>query len=1066
MRTLLIYALACVLAAAPKAGEPAPVRDDLNALAVIEGFPKQTAVFANRSGFCLDLGCGDGRLAVELAQKTKHAIFAIAKDDADCDRTRQALDKANLYGTRATAMTGSLQKLPFPQGYGNLIVTGDYSEALDLKEVLRVLSPNGVAIIGGGKADAGKLKAALEAAAIQKYTLDGTFAIIPGQMPAGVHDWTHFTPQPDNLNTSRETLVRPPFRSQWFVSEPRIARMGVTHAAIAHGRTIYRNGPDYYAWDCFNGQLLWERRTKAINGYRHALIDGIFYSIESDAVLALDAATGAVLREFRFTDSKWPAKWTCSMVYRYEQRLQESQARDVQGAYWCWLAVENGTLYALAQTPTEAKFRQCTGNLFVAYDLKSGEMLWKREFKAPVMGATTALGGGRLYCCTIEQEKFTDKGGPGRLYALDPKTGEDLWQIDPGKVCAPPISDIAMAAFVDGRYFTWGCLDEQNALIIKAFDAATGNFFREYNVRARGTGDIAPPLFVNGRIYTNQGVTVPERTTAAGYFRSDREYSCVDVATGEKQETGLAQGWKRGCGPGSASANCFFSGGQNFSATDLLTGKTWWNQYFRTPCTSGPLSANGLLHNFLSYCQCIYARAAPLALAPAGLDWTPPAADKDLPARVVAGPAFDAPLVEDEKDNWSHYRGNPGHTGATATTPAMPLAPRWERQLGGPLTPPSFGAGLAYVGSRQGVVWALDQRNGETRWKFLCGAGVRVAPAYAQGRVLFGSNDGWVYCVDAKSGQLAWRFRAAPEDYFINAQGQLNSIWPSSAGVVVENGVAYCAAGLTPYDGTYLYALDLKTGKPAWAKKIGDGDQLHGAPEGIIALANDTLIVPDYMRGHNQPVLQNGGNQAYRKQDGERIAWYPPHVRTSGFPLGSEAVADGDVFFYGGARYGETGYPGGPFTLMDAKTGLPYRSREKGGSGVAAIAPLNVAPVLGSKIIVGDGDGYDREQFCKTMLNDPSQIKEAITWTVPLWPAPPAPAPKKPVSQTTGLALAGDVVLASGAAKVVAFEAKAAGKELSRVKLKGKILRNTLAVAGGRVFVVTDEGSVHCLGKE
>ena len=46
--------------------------------------------------------------------------------------------------------------------------------------------------------------------------------------------------------------------------------------------------------------------------------------------------------------------------------------------------------------------------------------------------------------------------------------------------------------------------------------------------------------------------------------------------------------------------------------------------------------------------------------------------------------------------------------------------------------------------------------------------------------------------------------------------------------------------------------------------------------------------------------------------------------------------------------------------------------------------------------------------------------------------------------------------------EVVAFEARAEGKELGRVTLPGTILRNSLAVADGRVFVVTEEGSVYC----
>jgi len=39
---------------------------------------------------------------------------------------------------------------------------------------------------------------------------------------------------------------------------------------------------------------------------------------------------------------------------------------------------------------------------------------------------------------------------------------------------------------------------------------------------------------------------------------------------------------------------------------------------------------------------------------------------------------------------------------------------------------------------------------------------------------------------------------------------------PAASGVLVENGIAYVAAGIVNYDGTYVYALDAATGKLKW----------------------------------------------------------------------------------------------------------------------------------------------------------------------------------------------------------------------------------------------------------
>ena len=46
--------------------------------------------------------------------------------------------------------------------------------------------------------------------------------------------------------------------------------------------------------------------------------------------------------------------------------------------------------------------------------------------------------------------------------------------------------------------------------------------------------------------------------------------------------------------------------------------------------------------------------------------------------------------------------------------------------------------------------------------------------------------------------------------------GQVLSTWPAASGVLVQDGVAYAAAGIVNYDGTHVYALDAATGKIKW----------------------------------------------------------------------------------------------------------------------------------------------------------------------------------------------------------------------------------------------------------
>ena len=49
--------------------------------------------------------------------------------------------------------------------------------------------------------------------------------------------------------------------------------------------------------------------------------------------------------------------------------------------------------------------------------------------------------------------------------------------------------------------------------------------------------------------------------------------------------------------------------------------------------------------------------------------------------------------------------------------------------------------------------------------------------------------------------------------------GNLCSTWPVNTGVLVHEGTAYFAAGIVDHDGTYVYALDAKTGETAVAEQ-------------------------------------------------------------------------------------------------------------------------------------------------------------------------------------------------------------------------------------------------------
>jgi outer membrane protein assembly factor BamB len=131
-------------------------------------------------------------------------------------------------------------------------------------------------------------------------------------------------------------------------------------------------------------------------------------------------------------------------------------------------------------------------------------------------------------------------------------------------------------------------------------------------------------------------------------------------------------------------------------------------------------------------------------------------------------------------------------------------------------TAPVSAGGLVFLSGPDGIVRAIDAATGRLRWKAYTGGAVRFPPTIWKGRALVGSGDGWIYAFEARTGRLLWRFRAAPAERRIPVYGSLLSTWPAASGVLVEDGIAYVAAGIVNYDGTYVYALDAATGEIKW----------------------------------------------------------------------------------------------------------------------------------------------------------------------------------------------------------------------------------------------------------
>ncbi|MHC4702110.1 MAG: outer membrane protein assembly factor BamB family protein, partial [Planctomycetota bacterium] len=153
------------------------------------------------------------------------------------------------------------------------------------------------------------------------------------------------------------------------------------------------------------------------------------------------------------------------------------------------------------------------------------------------------------------------------------------------------------------------------------------------------------------------------------------------------------------------------------------------------------------------------------------------------------------------------------------------------------------------------TITAIDTETGAEKWKFHTDGPVRFAPVAWKGKVFAGSDDGCLYCLQAATGNLLWKFRAVPSNRRIIGNGRMMSVWPVRGGPVLKDGRIYFAAGIWPFEGIFVYALDAETGKVIWLNDRSGSLYLghpHGAwsfggpsLQGYLVINGNDLLVPN-----------------------------------------------------------------------------------------------------------------------------------------------------------------------------------------------------------------------------
>lgn len=869
-------------------------------------------------GICVILGDSDGTLAIELARESELMVYVQLQRADHVKKARAAADRAGFYGSRIYVAKGKLERIHLADNLADAVVVLDRAAKVPKAEVLRVLNPLGVALLGKSR--------------------------ITKPFPKGVEDWSHPLHGPDNNPVSNDRVARAPYLTQ-FLAEPYYAPMPqVTVASAGRAFKAFGNFAQktrehallnkLVAFNGYNGTVLWTRDLQ--EGFfirRNTMIatPETLYLGDGTSCKLLDTATGRLKGEIsppkELTGGGTAWKWMglennvlCGVVGGKERRVGTRRLTKDEKMGWA----SRGRI----EINYGPRGLQLPATSIFAMRPRNHTILWHHRETDPFDARATCMKNGRVFIVRWE----------GYLACLDTATGRELWRKTKGT--SPDLfrllEEKERRAFrTVGRYLIAGdrilCyVSSAGTLVVLSPDDGRILWTKG------GIGEAQPPPY-----YVNQILIRDDALYAFGFkpLRGKR----VDIPNANHLYRHPEIFWNKKLNPLTGevvsdvavglTGNCVlltgnvdsifarhggFRRGQRTSGTNIRydiesnqldTGSC----LVRPNCISGVTSANGHLYWWPMVCDCNTMISGVLCKGTVGkFDYTQQAVEAERLERQVS-PSDIEKFPVNPRD-WPTFRAD--NTCSSRTTASVPEAVtrKWQFKPASASIPSAAttAGGLVFVSYQSGVVAALDVMTGDPKWTSYTGGSIRLPPTIWKGLALVGSGDGWVYAFEAATGQLVWRFRVAPQERMIPVFGSLLSTWPAASGVLVDKGTAYVAAGILGSDGTHIYALDAATGKIVWQNHQGPAFK----PEELSVCVQGHLLVHDgklYLAGGMET-----GVTSYSVADG-RLLSTGRYLHESGWEL---ALVNGEVKSRGKTLYSAPDTPFNSFTLgMQRKVG-------------------------------------------------------------------------------------------------------------------------------------------------
>lgn len=992
-------------------------------------------------GICVLLGDTKCELAVKLARESELLIYVQLPRAQDVETARRTVDEAGLYGTRIFVEKGSLKSLHLTNNIADALVAVGKATNISEKEALRVLRPGGKAVLGR--------------------------KVLIKPLPEGADDWSHPYHGPDNNPQSRDRIIVAPYLTQ-FLADPRyapvpqmtVASAGRVFKAFGHVAFKKREEPflnKLVAFNGYNGTILWQRDiTPGIMVHRNTMVatPTTLYAADDSSCKVIDAATG------KLEDEIIPP------------------LNVAGGTFWKWLGMEDGILFALIGeqeqkdptmrwrrerhgwpwNPISKGFNQPDGirdsekaymthpwgfgRNVLAIDPKTKKVLWSYHEAGPVDSRAMCMKNGRIYIFRFGSY----------LACLDAKTGKPIWRRTPNN--APELFN-ALGSYMNrqGASFNW-----RTTCYVKCSDDAL--YFAGPQV-----GKLLAVSTKNGEVlwsdpYGNFQLVLRDDGLYAISGQNDQGSLSKKFAPLTGEVLAELRTGRRSCTRPTSTLDAIFYRARGGSTRfDLASYNPQLVSPMRPPCHDGVTIANGLLYWWPYACDCQVTLYGVTCLGPAGsFDFTPRATEAEHLEKAAVDVMNVASLPESSAD-WPTFRAD--NICSATTEAAVPekgkLLWSYEPQTPAPSTAPAPTApvaagGLIFISGPDGIVRALDGATGKLWWKAYTGGAVRIPPAIWQGRALVGSGDGWLYTFEAATGRLLWRFRAAPAERKIPVYGALLSTWPAAGGVVVEDGIAYVAAGIANYDGTYVYALDAATGRIKWQNNTSG----HLDPQ-----ARSGVGVQGHLLLNDGKLYLAGGNAVspaiYDTKDGKCLndpdlvqSLTQNNVLLSHSPRGWELSLLGDYVVSCGKPF----YADPRYDVFDPTVFSKVFLTSSSGRDVVWVSNQNSKRILCF-------DHIDRKALNRSMANPRNQF--LVDWAKlgirkePLW--------SYECSQSIAIAVCSNAVVVAEKSKIIALNLED-GSLLWSGGLPSPAVSWGLAIdSKGRVVVSLKDGTVLCFAR-